>query len=581
MKAAIYDRKTLTDLLLTVTRTSPDKGIGFVHPDGNINFITYSELLSRARSMIAGMHALGMAPGDKVMIVMTRNEEIIPVLWACFLSGLIPTILQPPMSFTEFNQPAQKIENVYRILQNPRVILSSDLLKGFQSDVIPSKNLINPESLKNDYPEPILFQPKETDIAFIQFSSGSTGDPKGIVLTHKNILTNLAAISVGLDISDADVMTNWMPLYHDMGLFGFHLCPVFAQSNHYLIDPVDFVKKPAIWPDIMDKVRCTITGCPNFGQALLLRYLKNRDEQSWDLSSLKAIVNGAEPISNRIMSDFLKRLSVHRLRKESMMPAYGMAETTLAITFSELLKEPVITSFNRTMLQKEGKAKVETDNASEMLELVSVGKALNDTEIRVVDEKGHEVEDQIDGNIQIRGAGVTSGYYNNPAETRNSFDNGWLKTGDKGFFFDGNLYITGRVKDIIFVRGQNLYSHDLENLAGKYSDISYGKVIIGGWFDPKKGQDQIILFLVGSPNQATCETFLGLRNFFRDTYGITIDVFVPVRSNQVPKTSSGKIQRYKLISSYQNGEFDEVIAELKKLIRERELNPINKIPLQS
>ncbi|MFA4864535.1 MAG: AMP-binding protein, partial [Bacteroidales bacterium] len=439
MKAGIYDRKTLTDLLLTVTRTSPDKGIGFVHPDGNINFITYSELLSRARLMIAGMHALGMAPGDKVMIVMTRNEEIIPVLWACFLSGLIPTILQPPMSFTEFNQPAQKIENVYRILQNPRVILSSDLLKGFQSDVIPSKNLINPESLKNDYPEPILFQAKETDIAFIQFSSGSTGDPKGIILTHKNILTNLAAISIGLDISDNDVMANWMPLYHDMGLFGFHLCPVFAKSNHYLIDPVDFVKKPTIWLDVMDKVRCSITGCPNFGQALLLRYLKNRDEQSWDLSSLKGIVNGAEPISNRIMSDFLDRLSVHRLRKGSMMPAYGMAEATLAISFSELLKEPVITSFNRTMLQKEGKAKVETDNASEMLELVSVGKALNDTEIRVVDEKGHEVEDQIDGNIQIRGAGVTSGYYNNPAETRNSFDNGWLKTGDKGFFFDGNL----------------------------------------------------------------------------------------------------------------------------------------------
>lgn len=580
MKAAIYDRKTMTDLLLSVADAFPHKGIGFVHPDGNINFITYSELLSRAKAMVAGLQAMGLAPGDKVMIVMTRNEEIIPVLWGCFLNGLIPTILQPPVSFTEFNQPAQKIENVYRILQNPRVILSSDLLKGFQSDVIPSKNLINPENLKNDYPEPILFQAKETDIAFIQFSSGSTGDPKGIVLTHKNILTNLAAISVGLDISDEDVMANWMPLYHDMGLFGFHLCPVFAKSNHYLIDPVDFVKKPTIWLDVMDKVRCSITGCPNFGQALLLRYLKNRDEQSWDLSSLKAIVNGAEPISNRIMSDFLKRLSAHRLRKESMMPAYGMAETTLAITFSELLKEPVITSFNRTMLQKEGRVKVEKDNASEMLELVGVGKPLNDIEIRVVDERGKILEDQIDGHIQIRGAGITSGYYNNPDETRNSFENGWLKTGDKGFFFDGNLYITGRVKDIIFVRGQNLYSHDLENLAGKYSDISYGKVIIGGVFDPKKGQDQIILFLVGSPNQATCETVLGLRNFFREKYGITIDVFVPVRSNQVPKTSSGKIQRYKLISNYQNGEFDEAVAELKKLIRERELNPIKSIPLQ-
>lgn len=579
MKAAIYGRKTLADLLLTAAENSPHKGIGFAQPDSSIKFMTYRDLLSQAESMIPGIQAMGPVPGDKVMIVMTRNEDIVPVIWSCFLIGLIPTILQPPVSFTEFNQPAQKIENVFRILENPKVILSVDLLQGFHSAVIPSENIINaeelkkitPENLNNHYQESFLAKSDGTDIAFIQFSSGSTGDPKGIVLTHQNILTNLAAISVGLDIYDTDVMTNWMPLYHDMGLFGFHLVPVFAQSNHYLIDPVDFVKKPGIWPDVMEKVRCTITGCPNFGQALLLRYLKNRDEKSWDLSSLKAIVNGAEPISHRIMSEFLNRLSVFGLRKESMMPAYGMAESTLAITFSELLKEPDVTAFNRTKLQKEGIAMVETEHVSDMLELVSVGKPLNDIEIRVVDEEGNLVGDNINGHIQISGTGITSGYYNNPEETRNSFDDGWFKTGDKGFFYEGQLYITGRVKDIIFVRGQNLYAHDLENLAAKYADIPYGKVIIGGWFDPKKGQDQIILFLVGSPNQATCDTFLGLRNFFRDTYGISIDVFVPVRSNQVPKTSSGKIQRYKLISDYQNGEFDGAIAEIKKMIRERTL----------
>jgi acyl-CoA synthetase (AMP-forming)/AMP-acid ligase II len=572
MKAAIYDRKTLADLLLTAADDFPEKGMGFVQPDGRVNFISYRELLTCAKDITSGLHASGLEPGSMVMIVMTRNEEIIPVLWACFLSGLIPTILQPPVSFTEFNQPAQKIENVYRVLQNPRLILSADLVNGFHSDVIPSKSIIIAEELRSYHDEPFLFNPEGTATAFIQFSSGSTGDPKGIVLTHKNILTNLAAISVGLDISDEDVMANWMPLYHDMGLFGFHITPVFAKSNHYLIDPVDFIKKPTLWLDVMDKVRCSITGCPNFGQALLLRYLKNRDEQSWDLGSLKAIVNGAEPISNRIMTEFLTKLSVHRLRKESMMPAYGMAETTLAITFSDLLKEPVVTSFNRSLLQKEGKAVVETKNPSEMLELVGVGKPLNDIEIRVVDDKGNILGDKIDGHIQIRGAGITAGYYNNPAETQRSFEKGWLKTGDKGFFFEGNLYITGRVKDIIFVRGQNLYAHDLENLAGKYSDISYGKVIIGGVFNPKKGQDQIILFLVGSANQATCETVISLRNFFRETYGITIDVSVPVRSNQVPKTSSGKIQRYKLISSYQNGDFNEAIAELEKLIKASDLN---------
>jgi acyl-CoA synthetase (AMP-forming)/AMP-acid ligase II len=571
MKAGIYNRKTLSDLLITAAETSPVKGVGFVQPDGSTQFISYSELLSIAKTMASGLKMKGLKPGDKAMIVMSRNEDIVSVLWACLISGIVPTILQPPVSFTEFNTPAQKIENVYDILEKPAIILSGDLLKTFQSEAISSGSLINAEELKRtDAGSFEIISGKTDDIAFIQFSSGSTGDPKGIVLTHKNILTNIAAICVGLDIHDTDVMSNWMPLYHDMGLFGFHMCPVFAKSNHYLIDPVDFIKKPTLWLDVIEHSKSTITGCPNFGQALLLRYLKNKEEKSRDLSSLKAIVNGAEPISTRIMTDFMQRLSIYRLRKESMMPAYGMAETTLAITFAELLREPVVKTFNRSLLQIEGKAIEETQKIAEMIELVSVGNALNDIEIRILDENGNILEEGNDGHIQIRGAGITSVYYNNPAETQDSFDQGWLKTGDKGFFHDGLLYITGRVKDIIFVRGQNLYAHDLENLAAKYSDIPYGKVIVGGWFDPKKGQDQILLFLVGSANQATCDMFLELRHFFRETYGISIDVFIPVRSNQVPKTSSGKIQRYRLIDDYRNGVYDEAIIEIKKLIRERE-----------
>ncbi len=567
MKAGIYNRRTVPDLLLSVVESFPDKGIGFVQSEGNMKFLTYKELLSEAKEILGGLQSRGLTQKDKVMIVMSRNEDIVPVLWACFLGGMVPTILQPPVSFTEFNQPARKIENVYRILQHPRIILSADLMNSFKSEVISTQDILDAGNLKNQNREAFLTNILETDIAFIQFSSGSTGDPKGIVLTHKNILTNIAAICVGLDVYDNDVYSSWMPIYHDMGLFGYHFCPLFAQNNHYLIDPVNFVKKPSLWLDVMEEVKCTITGCPNFGQALLLRYLKNRESKKWDLSSLKAIVNGAEPISPRIMYDFLNSLSDHKLKKESMIPAYGMAESTLAITLSELFKVPVTTPFNRTILQKQGKAVVEKNVVSEVIELVSVGKPLNDVEIRVVSEKGDPLADNLEGQIQIKGAGITSGYYNNPEETHRSFNNTWFNTGDKGFIFNGNLYVTGRIKDIIFVRGQNLYAHDLESLACKYSGITYGKIIMGGLFDSRKGYDQILVFLVGSPNQETCQTFTQLRNFFRDTYGLTIDIFIPIRSNQVPKTSSGKIQRYKLISSYQNGEFDNVIADVAKLMK--------------
>lgn len=568
MVAGIHDRKSLTDLLLDAATVYPDKGIGFIQADGTQRFLSYRMILKNATAQANGLKEKKLGQGDKVMLVINRNEDLVTVLWACTISGIVPTILQPPVSFSEFNAPALKIETVYHILEKPVLILSSDLARSFRSDAISFHDIIDIDDLKNcNNKEFDIKRGKLDELAYIQFSSGSTGDPKGITLTHKNILTNIAAICVGLDIDETDVMSNWMPLYHDMGLFGFHICPVFAKSNHYLIEPVDFIKKPTLWLDTIETSKTTITGCPNFGQALLLRYLKNRQEKARDLNSLKAIVNGAEPISKRIMSEFMLSLAESKLSPDSMMPAYGMAETTLAISFAPLREIPVVTAFNRNLLQNQGIAVRETGKPSEMLELVSVGRALNDIEIRILDDKGNVVDEGFEGHIQIRGAGITASYYNNPEATHEAFDQGWLKTGDKGFFFEGLLYITGRVKDIIFVHGQNLYAHDLENLASKHSDIPYGKVIFGGLFDQKKGKDQIILFLVGSPNPATCDLFLELKNFFRDMYGISIDIFVPIRSNQVPKTSSGKIQRYKLIDDYRKGVFDEAIAEIRKLMR--------------
>jgi acyl-CoA synthetase (AMP-forming)/AMP-acid ligase II len=567
MKAGIYGRKTVSDLLISLVDTFPDKGIGYVQSDGSIKFVTYKALAGQALAMIPGIRRKGLLPGDKVMIVMTRNEEIVPVLWTCFLGGLIPTILQPPVTFLENNQPARKIENVFRILEDPAIILSEELAGIFTSSAIPHERLILFQDLMTSDQGACPSETREDNIAFIQFSSGSTGDPKGIILSHKNILTNSEAICSGFDTEDSDIYVNWMPLYHDMGLLGYHIGPIFGQCNQYLIETIDFVKRPTIWPEIMDRVRCTITGCPNFGQALLSRYLKNRDESRWDLSPLKAICNGAEPISSRIMSGFLDRMALHNLRRESMLPAYGMAEATLAITFHELLTVPIIQPFNRARLQQEGIAVPVSYHEKESIELVSVGKPLHNVEIRVVDDKGRKAGDQINGHIQLRGAAITRGYYNNPSETKSLFDNGWLRTGDKGFIYEGNLYITGRVKDIIFMRGQNLYAHDLENLACSYTDIPAGKIIFGGLFDPVKGYDQVLMFLVGSPNPAIRDTFLNLRTYFRDTFGIPIDIFVPVRSNQVPKTSSGKIQRYKLISAYQNGEFKNVIDDLNRIIK--------------
>lgn len=567
MIASIRNRKTLADLLHSAAEESPQRGIGFVRSDESIRFLDYQLLQKEAQKIAGSLQSRGLKKGSKAMIIMTGNEEIITTVWACFITGIVPTILQPPLSFSEFNQPAQKIINVFKTLDNPYVILSKNLRVIFNTMAIPEDLIIQFDELIKENENFIRVEILETDLAFIQFSSGSTGNPKGIMLNHENIITNLSAIGNGLELKDDDITTNWMPLYHDMGFIGFHLTPVYACSSHYIIDPIDFVKRPAIWLDVMDAVKCNITGCPNFGQALLLRFLKNREKGYWNLSCLKAIINGAEPISTRIMTDFLSVLSENKVNKSAMLPAYGMAEATLAITFFDLWKDPVINSFNRTKLIKFGEVELELNNPHEMVELVSVGRPLDNIEIKIEDDEGNIIPENQVGHIRIRGKSVTSGYINNPEATAEAFEDGWLKTGDKGFFYDGQLYITGRIKDIIFMHGQNLYAHDLENLASKHADIPYGKVIIGGSFDPKKGKDQVILFLVGSANQALCDLFLELKGFFRDTYGVHIDVFVPVRSNQVPKTSSGKIQRYKLLEDYRDGAFDEAMAEIRRLMR--------------
>ncbi len=562
------DNMTLTDLLVSAATEYPGHGIGFVRPDRSVLFNTYPELLTRARRYLAGLQQMGFVPGDQVILSMAENQETIQIFWGCLLGGIVPTILQPPISLTGHNPAAHKMENVYKVLNRCPVILSPGLAREFHSKIIDNQHIITNDLIPVVPKEGNLHRGSENDIAFIQFSSGSTGDPKGIMLTHRNIMTNLRAIGEGLDFNFSDRTVSWMPLYHDMGLVGYHLAPLFGKYDQYLIEPVDFIKRPSLWLDTMDRVHCTITGCPNFGQALLMRSIKNKESGMWDMSSVKAVTNGAEPISVKVMTEFIEMMAPYKFRKEAMMPVYGMAEATLAVTFSDLHRGPVITAFNRKILQKENRAvKINACNANS-IELVSVGKALKNVEIRLVDAQGREVDDSIVGQIEIRGGGVTSGYVNNREATAASFREGWLKTGDNGFCFEGNLYITGRSKDIIFLRGQNLYAHDLENLAIQFPEIAYGKIVIAGVFDENKGRDIIVLFLAGIHDTELMTTFLKLKVFYRSTYGVTIDRFIPIRSNQIPRTSSGKIQRYRLVERYQNGEFDAVIEEVAKLMKE-------------
>jgi acyl-CoA synthetase (AMP-forming)/AMP-acid ligase II len=350
-----------------------------------------------------------------------------------------------------------------------------------------------------------------------------------------------------------------MPLFHDMGLIGYHFTAVYCSINQYHIETIDFIKNPGLWLDLMSKMQVNITGCPNFGLALVVRYLgRKKNLPEWDFTRLKALLNGAEPISVQIMNDFTELLKPYNFRTEAMMPVYGMAEATLAVSFTPLLTPPVVTAFDASQLDRENRAvRVEEDSTEARL-LTGVGVALNDTEIRIVDEHDHTLEEGLVGHIQLKGAGITKGYYQKSEATEAAFCDGWLRTGDIGFFFEGNLYISGRHKDIIFKNGRNYFANDLEVMACSLEDISYGKVCFGGTTSKETGHDKVIAFLAGSPGEKAMETFRQLRNLLRANLGITVDELVMVKSNEIPKTSSGKLQRYKLMQRYIAGDFDAV-----------------------
>ncbi len=553
---------TLPDLLTRALRIHPDLFIGYSDKNGDLSIQTYKDLHSKAKMIAAGLFNLGLKQGDKMIIATQYNQETIELLWGSFLLGVIPTILQPPMTFSGYNPSVVKLMNVFEQLDRPFIFMSAEVK---ESGDLPEDRVkhITDLDFSGGYAIPIL---KPDDLAFIQFSSGSTGDPKGVMLTHKILMVNLDAIRIGLDIHYPDNMGNWMPLFHDMGLIGYHIIPLYCMVFQYQIETIDFIMNPGLWLNLMSSQKITISGCTNFGLALVLRYFNRKKPVfDWDFSGMKALLNGAEPISVKIMQEFVAALNPFGFRPEAMMPVYGMAEATLAISFAPLLKLSEVTAFEASLLDRENRAQpVEQTEPSARL-LSEVGVALNDVEIRITNDEDLPLEDGIAGHIQVKGSGITNGYYNNPGATTATFCGNWLRTGDIGFFFKNRLYISGRYKDIIFKNGRNYFANDLESMACTIDDIKYGKVCFGGTTGRETGQDIVIAFVAGLQETKAFETFRELRAHLRSNLGITVDEMILIKSNEIPKTSSGKLQRFKLMQRYINGEFEDRRIRADKL----------------
>ncbi|MCC6196169.1 MAG: non-ribosomal peptide synthetase, partial [Burkholderiales bacterium] len=404
------------------------------------------------------------------------------------------------------------------------------------------------------------------DVAFIQFSSGSTSEPKGVILTHRNLTTNIDAIAKGVAARDDDASLSWMPLTHDMGLIGFHLTPLFEGVDHWLMPTALFVRRPGLWLAKASEHRVSVTCSPNFGY---MHYLKSHDPAKaagLDLSRVRIVFNGAEPIAADLCREFVAALAPARLRPNVMVPVYGLAEASLAVTFPKPGAPLAATTLSRNALGPGDTVRHVATDAEDAVELVHVGRPVAHCELRIADERGAQAAPGTVGRVLIRGDNVSPGYYDDPELTRASrTPDDFVDTGDLGTIIGGELVITGRVKEILFVAGQNHYPQDIDLVLAQHAGIELGRAAAAGTRPPQAATDDVLVFLLnkGDDLAAFAQTARTVRRVVNERMGLPVAAVLPVR--QFPKTTSGKVQRFALARDFEEGRFAGVLAEIARL----------------
>lgn len=560
---------TLTEML--DDRSRGPGAIGYLEGEGVERTLALAKLRQRALGILHHLQRIGAKPGDKLILHVSSNLQFVDAYWACLYGGIVPV----PVAVGISDEHKQKLLRIARQLGSPFLYTDRklhDRLADFAAtlpepgpwDALASRSfLIEQLDDISRGGAPVRVAPD--DVAFIQFSSGSTSEPKGVVLTHRNLMANLEGACQAAAFTEKDVSLSWMPLTHDMGLIGFHLMMMYAGVRQYLMPTDLFVRRALLWMKFASDKRVTLTCSPNFGYRHFLRALGEKTLEGVDLSSIRIIFNGAEPISVDLAEEFLERMAPYGLRRTAMFPVYGLAEASLAATFPEPGSTYRYITVDRRSLGVGATVRFVPPEDPSALKLMCEGRPIPYTSVRLVDDAGAEVGGDRVGHLLIRGENVTRGYYDNPEANASAIDaDGWLRTGDLALLHDGQYYITGRSKEIIFVNGQNYYPHDIEAVVQHEPGLDLGKVAAAAARRPDSPEDDLVLFVLHRGDMAD---FLPLAtravHLVNEHAGVDVARVVPVK--RIPKTTSGKLQRSALAAAYAEGEFAAEIAEFDRI----------------
>jgi fatty-acyl-CoA synthase len=539
---------------------APESGMRFIGHDGEDRYFTYRELYAEAGRRASHLSALGLRKGDRLALMMSEAHEFVMSFLGCVRAGIVPCPLSPPLAAKGGDH---FLATGARILDDAGAdfLLTTDSTAQSAEQILERargrKSLLKVSTAFSEGPPPVESpQISPEDVCFLQYTSGSTTTPRGVMVTHANLMANITAFlgPHGMNVGPDDVGVSWLPLYHDMGLIGFILGPLIYIGPVVILATTSFARDPRSWLRAINKYRATITCAPNFAYAQVVKRLRDQDLEGLDLSCVRVAGCGAEPIQAGTLRSFAERLAPAGFRPEAYLPSYGMAESTLAITLHKP-GAPLRTEFLDAEALRQGRAVPATEECGMAHEIVSCGVPFPDHQLAIVNEAGEPRPERAIGEIATRGPSVTRGYFNNPEATAGAWRDGWLRTGDLGYLADGELFVCGRSKELIVIRGANYYPQDIEWTVRELPGVKRGNVAAFSVDDA--GEERLVIVAEADPRETG-----GLRKAIatriQETIGLAVHRVMLVAAGTLLRTTSGKLQRRKMKQMYEQGELQEL-----------------------
>jgi fatty-acyl-CoA synthase len=528
------------------------------HEDGGERPITYGDLWQGAQAAAAGLRRLGVDPGAAVALMLRTEPAFFEAFFGALMAGLVPVPIYPPFRRDRIEEYARRQTGILANAQARALVTFEEGLPvgRLLRSLVPSISAVTTmPALAAAQVVPLPHASPE-DAALIQYTSGSTGEPKGVLLSHANLLANIRGIGEAIAVRPDDVAVSWLPLYHDMGLIGCWLAALYFGVPLVLLSPLAFLARPARWLWALHAHRGTLSAAPNFAFDLCAQKVSDEEIRGLDLSSWRLALNGSEAVSAETIERFTRRFADYGLKPEALCPVYGLAEASVALTIPRLGTPPRIDHVGRGTFERMRLATPVDQADPAALRVVGCGRPLPAHEIRIVDQAGCAVGDRMEGCIEFRGPSVTAGYFRNPAATRDAIHDGWMDSGDLGYVADEDLFVTGRRKDLIIKAGRNLYPQEVEEIVAAVPGIRRGCVAAFGVADPAIGTERLVV--VAESREALAAGRARLEAAAQDrvvaALGIPADVVIIGLPGTVLKTSSGKIRRGATREAYLRGE---------------------------